>query len=93
MNVIDTLSAVSKIEKDEIMAIFLKVKDNKKKLDVCNGHDFVPIIKEDEDPSNYLPLKYRCTICEGTIDHTGYIWYTKGVEHGQSNCNKKNICV
>ncbi len=66
--------------RSESMALWESVKANHATLDACVGpHDF----SVEADRVGRLVRRYRCTKCQGTIDHVDRIWYQRGVEHGR----------
>lgn len=67
-----------KIDTDEIIR---EVKANMARLEGCAGpHRFVP---HERYPSGMV-RKYRCELCQGTIDGINKIWYERGLKHAQN---------
>lgn len=69
------------MDKKEMMEIFQEVKENHKKLDACERHDF-SIDLNSERP---MGKKYQCTRCGGWVDETKKTWYEKGLAHAENN--------
>lgn len=66
----------------DMQKIWEEVKANHKALNECPGpHDFVSMGAAGEfvKPNS----KFRCTKCNGTVDHHAYHWYTLGMKHGK----------
>jgi len=64
--------------KFNIKEIWKKVKENRKRLDSCEGiHNFT----NDKD-GKIVPRYSTCTKCKGELDPIHVNWYIKGVEHG-----------
>jgi hypothetical protein len=62
-----------------IKALFEEAKQNAAHLDGCAGpHQFAPV-----DPAVHFLQRYRCVICHSVVERTAYIWYTRGLTHGQ----------
>lgn len=61
--------------------IWEEVKENHKKLDSCNKHDF----SIDVTPAIKFGKKYKCSSCGGVVDGITKLWYEKGVEHGKAS--------
>lgn len=53
-----------------------EARENRRRLDSCDGHDFHPIT-----PGMY-GTRYCCTHCKGTVDGLTAQWYDKGCVHG-----------
>lgn len=70
--------------KAEMKKIFEEVKENHKKLDSCNLHDF----SIDNNPEKLYGRKYQCTKCGGVVDSVTKSWYESGVAHGIKSINK-----
>jgi len=58
--------------------IWEEVKENKRRLDSCEGvHDF----SIDIDPEKNHNKRTQCTKCKGYVWPGNLYWYNKGVEH------------
>lgn len=55
-----------------------EVKENHKKLNSCNFHEF-----EDITPEKKLDKKYRCKNCGGELFQTQVSYYNLGLKHGK----------
>jgi hypothetical protein len=75
MNTIDLLSKVSGRPKDEILAIWEKVKGNHERLNSCEGHAF--------QPTDGNKKFYTCACCQGEITARDYKWFLRGVKQGE----------
>lgn len=76
--VIEQISGLGKPTTDEILK---QVKENFRKLESCNNHDF----SIDLTPDKKFNKKYQCTNCGGSIDWLNKSWYEKGKSHGNAN--------
>lgn len=65
------------ITAEEAKAIFEKIKENRAKLDSCDGHDFSIDV---EAPSPTFRKK-QCSKCGGTANALDVLWYERGVQH------------
>jgi hypothetical protein len=65
-------------DKETLDKIWKQVKENSKKLDSCDLHEF-----ERLEPKKF-GSKYKCKKCEGECSGTDYLWYLKGLEHGKN---------
>lgn len=65
---------------DNIVKIWEFVKENHKKLNNCEKHDFVDIT-----PSRKMGKKYRCKNCKGELDSINVDYYERGFEHGSKH--------
>lgn len=75
----ETLSQISGISKEEMGRLFQQVKENHKRLAGCAHHNFADIT-----PDKPLNKKYRCQNCQGEIDSTQYLWFTRGQDMPRS---------
>jgi hypothetical protein len=75
---LEALHQVSGLSKDEVKNIWLKIKENSKKLEACPKHDF----SIDLEPNKKFNKKYQCTCCGGTVYDQAKYWYEKGFGHG-----------
>lgn len=67
------------LTKNEVEQIWRDVKENKAALDSCEGpHDFRVI-------GEGLRRTYQCSLCGGTISLSYYLWYARGLKHGQKD--------
>lgn len=71
-----------KIDNDKIWKM---VKQNHKKLNSCECHNFIDI-----SPDKSLGKKYKCKNCSGILDSINVSWYNLGLKHGKDGCNAKN---
>lgn len=78
MNFYEEAERLTGIKKPEMDAIWQKVKQNKVKLDGCEGpHDFsIPSRKTGE-----LVRDWQCSRCGGTVETTYKHWYELGLKH------------
>jgi len=80
-SLVDVLSTVSGISKDDTRKIFEEVKANHARLKACAGpHEFI------DDPVDGRPQvvwKKKCTRCGGTVDRIHAAWYEDGLRHGR----------
>lgn len=77
---LETLSRVTGLPRDRIMEAFKEAKANYKALAECPMHAFVEI---EGKPSSSLDVKYRCSVCGGTITGREFRWYERGLEDGR----------
>jgi len=72
------LGEVTGLGKEAVMEQWELVKANHKRLEECEGpHDF-----QCEDPKS-MRSKYVCSKCGGKISKTDWLWYERGLAHGQ----------
>lgn len=64
-----------KLSSEEFEIIVHEVRENHKRLNACDKHDFV--LHEERS----INSKYKCTRCEGIVDRTVYFWYEQGAKH------------
>lgn len=75
-NNLNRLSELTRVPRDEIRAIWERVKANRKRLESCDGpHDFSRRYKRGAS------TRYQCIKCKGNVDHNQKIWYELGIAH------------
>jgi DNA-directed RNA polymerase subunit M/transcription elongation factor TFIIS len=77
----DVLPQVSDISKDGMKKIWDNVKENHKKLDSCNLHDF----SIDLNPEKKIGKRWQCQKCSGKVDAAVKEWYESGVRDAIKN--------
>lgn len=79
VNGFEVIEKVMGINRKEQMKILEEIRENNKRLDSCNLHDF-----SIEIPLNHskYEMKYQCRYCKGIVDSNRKIWYEKGLNHG-----------
>lgn len=76
----EALSRVSGVPREGVMEIWEQVKENRRKLDACDGpHEF------DEQTGSVLSSRktFVCRKCGGALRASEYNWYQKGLEDGK----------
>ena len=76
-SVVDVLSKVSGISKEEVLKIRERVRDNHARLDACAG----PHVFEDVTPEKIVGKEFVCKLCAGRVDSQARAWYERGREH------------
>ena len=74
----EVLEKLSGIPKTEQMKIMENIRENRRKLESCNLHDF-----SIEVPKPYRKIcpDYKCSKCGGIVEWSEKSWYEKGFEH------------
>lgn len=70
---LDTLGALTGLNRATMEELAAQVKANNAKLNACRWHDFAPI-----PPMQPLRQRYRCEHCGGEIDAHAYYWHQQG---------------
>jgi len=76
----EVLGAISGLRTDEAKKLMQQVQENLDRLDKCPGHVFIQIR---DDGGKRTSLRYRCSVCEGTVGNTEFMWYMRGYRHGK----------
>lgn len=80
-NILEILGAISGLGPEKAKHIVAEVKANLKALEECpSPHEFEPC----EFLQGRIPCKHRCRKCGGTLGVREYVWYVRGLEHGQA---------
>jgi hypothetical protein len=76
--VLDKLAKVTGISPEEVGRIFDDVKENKRKLDACELHDFYAT-------GEGVRSDFLCRRCDGRISRRDHMWYQIGIRHGKKD--------
>jgi hypothetical protein len=68
------------MERNVFNEVLNNVKENRRKLDSCNYHEF-----EDMTSDKLIGKKYKCKNCQGEVDGLSFYWYNLG----RKQINKK----
>lgn len=72
------------MNKQVMNEIWLQVKENHRKLETCQKHDF----SIDLTPERPIGKMYQCTQCGGSVDAIEKKWYEKGLAHAENHAKE-----
>jgi len=76
---VDTLAGATGLQREDLLQLWERTRENQVRLDGCARHTFEPLT---ESTSSLFTRKYRCSACGGTVYANEHHWYLRGLQHG-----------
>lgn len=84
-NGLGVMSELTGLSRQTMQDLAAQVRANHGKLSACPHHNFVAV-PGSATPSG-LCQRYRCTWCEGEIDHHAWYWHEQGRRPKPADCS------